>query len=197
MDEMQSEKLDRFVNSVNAEVDEKISGIISEAEDVKKAKLEKAENEALQNAYNKIQRSVKETEAKYRRMLAMKQQQLRIDSLKHREALAEHIFESVKKKVSDFVVSDKYKNYIISLLNDISTGENSVILISANDEKYIDALKKASGCTVKTDSSIEIGGLSVIDTQKGIVIDKTLDSALEEQRKNFSSRYSFRNEAVC
>lgn len=59
MNEIQAEKLDRFVNSVNNEVDEKINKIISEAEIQKSHQVKKTEDEELLNAYNKIQRSVR------------------------------------------------------------------------------------------------------------------------------------------
>ena len=57
MNEIQAEKLDRFVNSVNNEVDEKINKIISEAEIQKSHQVKKTEDEELLNAYNKIRRT--------------------------------------------------------------------------------------------------------------------------------------------
>lgn len=39
-----------------------------------------------------------------------------------------------------------------------------------------------------------MGGISIVDTENGIAVDKTFDSAIKEQRKQFSSRYKFRNE---
>ena len=130
MDELQTEKLDKFVNSVNNEVDEKISKIISEAELQKKIQIQKTEDEALLNAYNKIQKSVREIESKYRRMLALKQQQLKSDSLRQREVLAESIFESVKKQICLFTDSEKYQNYLISLVKNEDVRKNSVIILS-------------------------------------------------------------------
>lgn len=194
MNENQAEKLDKFVNSVNSEVEEKINAIISEAESQKKLQLQKTEDEALLNAYNKIQKSVKETESKYRRMLALRQQQLKTDLLKHRENLAENIFESVRKNIYEFTSSEKYIGYLTSIIKTEDINENSVIMVSERDMKYSEVLQKESGCKVEADPDIEAGGLSIVDMQKGVVIDRTIDSALEEQRKNFSSRYRFRND---
>lgn len=194
MDELQTEKLDKFVNSVNNEVDEKINKIISEAELQKKIQIQKTEDEALLNAYNKIQKSVREIESKYRRMLALKQQQLKSDSLRQREVLAESIFESVKKQICLFTDSEKYQNYLISLVKNEDVRKNSVIMISEKDMKYSEILNNMFKCKVELDTEIEIGGITIVDNDNGIVIDKTLDSAFEEQRKSFSSRYKFRNE---
>lgn len=109
MNEIQAEKLDRFVNSVNNEVDEKINKIISEAETQKNHQVKETEDEELLNAYNKIQRSVRDIESKYRRMLALKQQQLKTDSLMQRENLAQKIFDAVSKLICEFTVSENMK----------------------------------------------------------------------------------------
>ena len=125
MNEIQAEKLDRFVNSVNNEVDEKINKIISEAEIQKSHQVKKTEDEELLNAYNKIQRSIRDIESKYRRMLALKQQQLKTDSLMQRENLAQKIFDAVSKRICEFTVSEKYENYLINLLkNEKINGPN-------------------------------------------------------------------------
>ena len=116
MNEIQAEKLDRFVNSVNNEVDEKINKIISEAEIQKSHQVKKTEDEELLNAYNKIQRSVRDIESKYRRMLALKQQQLKTDSLMQRENLAQKIFDAVSKLICEFTVSEKYENYLLKTI---------------------------------------------------------------------------------
>lgn len=194
MDELQTEKLGRFVNSVNSEVDEKINKIISEAELQKNNLIRKTEDEALLNAYNKIQKSVREIESKYRRMLALKQQQLKSDCLRRREILAESIFDSVKKQICLFTASEKYRNYLISLVKNEDIHENSVIMISEKDMKYSEILNSMFKCKVESDPEIEIGGIVIVDNDNGIAIDRTLDSAFEEQRKSFSSRYKFRNE---
>ena len=47
MDELQNEKLEKFMNSVNMEVNEKNSSIINSANSVKSQKIETAEEDAL------------------------------------------------------------------------------------------------------------------------------------------------------
>lgn len=194
MNEIQAEKLDRFVNSVNNEVDEKINKIISEAEIQKSHQVKKTEDEELLNAYNKIQRSIRDIESKYRRMLALKQQQLKTDSLMQRENLAQKIFDAVSKRIYEFTVSEKYENYLINLVKNEKINKNFIIMISEKDLKYSNVLQDISGCKVETDPDIVMGGISIVDTENGIAVDKTFDSAIKEQRKQFSSRYKFRNE---
>ena len=47
-------------------------------------------------------------------------------------------------------------------------------------------LQDISGCKVETDPDIVMGGISIVDTENGIAVDKTFDSAIKEQRKQFS-----------
>lgn len=196
MDELQDEKLERFVNSVNMETTEKINAILADAQAEKHRRIEQAEDEALTEAYNQIQMSVKESEAEYRREYALRQQNLRMNELKHRDVLTDNIFKAVREKINMFIASDKYKEYILSLAKDDNINSESVVMISGRDSDYKEILEKSAGCKVEIDPDIEIGGVSIVNPARGIVIDKTLDSAFEEQRKNFSKKYNFSLESI-
>lgn len=195
MDEVKAQKLDRFTRSVNIEVGKNITKIIDEANKLNCEKQKKVEDDSLLDAYNRIQKSVRETEAKYRRMYALAEQEYRMDSLKHRDELSRKIFNDVEEKLSLFASSDEYENYLMKLLNGEKLSENIVIALSPKDEKYGEKLKEKYGYKIELDDSIELGGLSIIDSERGLIIDKTFDNALEEQRKSFSSRYSFKSES--
>lgn len=191
MDEVQARKLEKFSESVNSEVEEHISKILGEADELSSEKLEKAEDDALLDAYNKIQKSVRDTEAKYRRMYALEEQKFRMDALRHREELSGRIFGDIEKKLAEFTSSEKYGDYLFRIAEGekLSGGE---IAVSPRDKSYGEKLGEKYGCEVKLDDSIELGGLMIIDKEQGMIIDKTFDSALEEQKKAFSSRYSFK-----
>ncbi len=194
MDELLSQKLDKFTKSVNAEVEERIDKIIDEANKISDDKLKKAEDDALLNAYNKIQKSVHDTEAKYLRMYALEEQKCKMEVLRHRETLSKTIFKDVEEKLVSFTDSKDYEIYLEKLIEKEQFSENAVIVLSLSDEKYAGALKKKYNNEIKFDDSIEIGGLLIIDSEQGLIIDKTFDSALEEQKKSFSSKYSFKAE---
>ncbi len=191
MDELQSEKLEKFMVSVNGEVDTRIRSMIGDAETVRQERLNCAEDEALLEAYSRIQKSVKDIEADYRRQYALKEQSLRNGLFKFREELAERIFSGVKRKIYSFIKSDKYESYIFSLIENETAGENAIVMISENDMIFLQKLENKFGYKVMADKNIKLGGIAIIDSERGIVIDRTLDSAFEDQRKNFSSRYSF------
>lgn len=192
MDEVQARKLEKFSESVNSEVEEHISKILGEADELSSEKLEKAEDDALLDAYNKIQKSVRDTEAKYRRMYALEEQKFRMDALKHREELSDKIFGGIEKKLAEFASSEKYGDYLFSIAEGENLSGSGEIAVSPRDKDLGEKLGEKYGCEVKIDDSIELGGLMIIDKEQGMIIDKTFDSALEEQKKAFSSRYSFK-----
>lgn len=192
MDEMQTEKLQRFTESVNIEVEEHITKLIDKANEQSRSVLKKAEDEALLDAYNKIQKCVKETEAKYRRMYALEEQKKRMESLRHRDELSGRIFSDIEKKLYSFAATDSYADFLMNIAASENYSENAVFAISPNDKAYCDKLAQKSGCRVELDESIRIGGVMIIDSERGFIIDRTFDNALEEQKKSFSSKYSFR-----
>lgn len=192
MDEVQVRKLEKFSESVNSEVEEHISKILGEANELSGKKLEKAEDDALLDAYNKIQKSVRDTEAKYRRMYALEEQKFRMDALRHREELSNRIFSDIEKKLAEFTSSEKYGEYLFTIAGEENLSGSGEIAVSPRDKAFGEKLGEKYGCEVKLDDSIELGGLMIIDKEQGMIIDKTFDSALEEQKKAFSSRYSFK-----
>jgi vacuolar-type H+-ATPase subunit E/Vma4 len=194
MDDMQAHKMDKFTRSVNMEVGEHINKIVEAAKDQSEKRLKRAEDKALEEAFNRIQKSVREIESKYRRMLALAEQKCRMDALRHREELSKAIFDDVERELMLFTESDKYEEYLIRLVSAEELSEDAVIFLSQNDQRYAENLRKVSGREVRIDQGIKLGGLSITDSVQGFIIDKTLDGSLEDQKKSFSSKYSFKYE---
>lgn len=191
MIENQAEKLSRFASSVNLEVDEKIQLIEKQALDEKSELLEKTENKALEEAYVKIQKAVRDIEGKYRRNIALKEQKLRTDVLKHRDELSHKIFETVEEKIIKFTNSDRYQSYLKKQLENEDL-KDAVIKLSEKDiKKYGKVIENITKSSLEADSDIQLGGLLIVYNNKGIIIDKTIDSYFEECKNSFSSKYKF------
>lgn len=194
MDEMQTEKLERFTESVNIEVEEHITKLIDEANEQSRLTLKKAEDEALLDAYNKIQKCVKETESKYRKMYAVEEQKMRMDSLRHRDELSEKIFSDIESKLYSFAKTSSYADFLMKIASEEKYSANAVFALSPNDKEFCGKLSEKTGCKVVLDESIKIGGAMIIDSERGFIIDRTFDNALQEQKKSFSSKYSFKEQ---
>lgn len=189
MEQFQQEKLDRFVNSVNGEVDVQISGMLREAEKEGEAIMSSAKDDALKASYDRIQKAVKDTEAQYKRMIAQAEQEHHRSLLSHREALVEKIFDNIRKRLVQFRQSEDYPAYLQKQLRDVKLSADGIIYLAPADMQYADLLKGSSGAQVCEDDSIQLGGLSITAKDSKCIMDKTLDTAFDEQRKAFSTTY--------
>lgn len=191
MIENQPEKLNRFASSVKLEVDEKIQLIEKQALDERSELLEKTENRILEEAFLKIQKAVRDTEGKYRRNIALKEQEFRTDILKHRENLSKKIFDAVEEKIINFTESDQYESFLNKQLENEDFNDAVVKLSEKDMKKYSEIIKNKTGCLTEADDDIRLGGLQIVYKSKNIIIDKTLDSFFEEQKESFYSEYNF------
>ncbi len=192
MTEIHSKKLRRFAASVNFEIEEQIEQIKENAEIEKEELLKNTEERVLQESFIRIQKAVKDIEYKYRRAEALQEYEYNIEVLKHRSVLIKMIFAFVEQKIIGFVQSEGYGDFLIKQLeNEDLSG--AVIKVSEKDMKYAQALEKASGCSVEADEDIVFGGIALYYEEKGIINDKSFDTALNEQMQSFSSKFSFKD----
>lgn len=188
---MNDNNLKEFIEAVNSEVDKKIELIREQADEKRSELLEKAENEALHEAYDKIKACVSEEKYKSKMTVSKAEQEARIKVLTHRENLVGKIFDSINDKLNDFTGSEAYKTFLSGLLNGENTGKNTVIYLREEDMKYESLLRITAGseCKFEADRSIAYGGLSIYDSLSSVLVNKTIDNMLEEQKKDFGSNY--------
>lgn len=188
---MNDNNLSEFIEAVNAEVDNKIEIIGKQAEEKRNMLLENAENEALNEAYNKIKACVNDERFRSRMTVSKAEQEARISLLKHREELVGRIFSSVDDKLISFADSDRYAAFLKELLNGENTGKDTVIYIRESDAKYESVLRETAGteCRFETDRTIVYGGLSIFDSTSSVLVNKTIDNMLDEQKRDFGSNY--------
>ena len=188
---MNDNNLRQFIDAVNSEVDSKIGLIEKEAEEKSSELLENAENEALNEAYKKIRSCVTEEKQRNKMTVSKAEQEARIKVLTYREGLVGRIFDSVDDKLTDFTRSDEYPAYLEGLLDGENIGSDTVIYLREEDMKYESVLRRKAGneCSFEADPEIVYGGLSVYDRKSSVLINKTLDNMLDEQKKDFGSNY--------
>lgn len=184
----QTQKLHRFKDAVNAEVEEKVNKLISDAQKERDKKLSEARSsvsdriaeEKLRIDKEQGQRLVSEVSA------AGLEAQRRI--LSYRGELADRVFENVKKQLAQFRNGENYGQWLknaVAAAKERYPGEQGVIILAPADEKYAKELKDAFGFECETQPSVLLGGVSVRFENINVVIDCTFDSALEEESKSF------------
>ena len=107
-----------------------------------------------------------------------------------REAYVTKIFKEAKNRLNEFVNSEGYKMYLIKHMEKISSlyqMSDSILKLRQNDTKYADDLVKAYGIdlTVEVSDEIKIGGFIIENKATNVVVDESLDTALENQKEWF------------
>ena len=85
--------------------------------------------------------------------------------------------------IEDWILCDGMK------IKEIISSSEYTKLDKKLQDQYADLLKGTSGAQVCEDDSILLGGLSITAKDSKCIIDKTLDTAFDEQRKAFSTTY--------
>jgi vacuolar-type H+-ATPase subunit E/Vma4 len=186
-------KLARFIGAVNDEIDGKVAVIMKNAENEREKIISEAEEEA-DNAANKLyDTNIKRIQNKFARETSQQEFAGKKSILRHREELTEKLFAQVEEKLAALRNSPEYIDIIVKklLLTPIENGAQ--ILISPDDMKYVDTLRKAikNDVEFKAEESIEKGGFSVYNKAAGTIIDKSFDSALDEQKQAFINKNYF------
>lgn len=189
-----NEKLKVFIDAVNDEIDGEVSRILADAEERKKAVLAEAEHfSADETVKTNCSVSAKNVSL-YLRDVSKAELNMKKSVIEHRDELAGKVFDTVEKRLAEFRKDQKYVNLLIKNLLLMHVSDNSEIFLSPDDMKYADTLKKAiPSCNAAflPDEKIRLGGLAVYNAEKGIISDKTFDSAVEEQRRVFTGKNVF------
>ncbi len=187
-----NKKLQMFIDAVNAEIDSKVNTVLAEAEEKKNAILAEADSYSAEDNGNK--EFYAKSESNYVRNVSKAELEMKKSVIRHRDELADKVFEAVEKRLAEFRRDPKYVDMLIKNLLLMRVSDSSEIFLSPDDMKYAETLKKAAPqCKAKfsPDENIRLGGLSVYNAEKGTVLDKTFDSAVEEQKRAFASANVF------
>lgn len=186
-------KMDRFVEAVNKEVKKEVDAILRDAEASKREILADAGDEVIQTAFQEMQHDVKKMAMKYEKMVAKAELDSKKSVLHKKGLLTRQVMENVRGKLKDFTESEGYFNYLVQCLEGASLTGDAVLILRPEDMRFAEQLQKKAGvsCECKEDESITLGGLSIYYPQKGTLLERTLDSRLEEQREIFNRKNCF------
>ena len=176
-----------FFNAVKAQVDSATNEIIRESETEKKRIIKKANDKSTKRAYDDVQNTAKKSGGKYSLMANKFELEAQKDVLRHRNSLIDKLFSEIEDKISEFRKTDDYFNLLVKSLESENMSDNAVVYLMPDDMKYVEKLSKLTKAEFKPDSSIRLGGLSVLYPDESVISDKTLDTLLKEEKKHFAS----------
>lgn len=179
-------KLADFSNVILNEAQAQKNALSSELEQKKNKAVSEKETELLQDAYENIQRAIGKYSKEQNERILKHEMNTKKLVIKKREKIIDDIFSEVQKRLSEFVLSSEYKDWLISAakktFDEIGTGS---LQICERDLKYKDDLQAAlPGCSVTSCGNDDIiGGFTA--GCGNLSVDYTIKELLSEKRADF------------
>lgn len=180
------EKLGMFEQAILKKAEAEKQAILDESEEMKKAQLEEEENRLLEELYHHIQSEVSQIKTQGVKEVARKNMKLKKELYQQREQYIKQVLSLARAELVSFVQTQAYGDYLLrkaALLAKDHKMDGSVIKLRTQDLSYRDQILEVYGpCEVEADDeSIAIGGIILENRTRGILLDYSLDTALEEQ----------------
>ena len=186
-----TEKLNRFKNAVFEDVERQATEIIEEADRESSEKVRSAQQET-KLVYEKKRADFDKAEKENSvREVSSEEINARKEILRYREEITDKVFSAVIEQVNGF---SKTKEYAVLMKKraekcaDENKGEKGTIYIRHEDSAIAGDLSKSGNFEVVEKENILYGGIMVAFEDSGIVYDYTVDSKLEEERRNFAGK---------
>lgn len=111
--------------------------------------------------------------------------------IEKRDEYVKTIFDKAQKELVAFTDSKDYASFMEAKLKKVAgdfEGSNAVMYVTSKDLSMEKALVKAFGHEIKVEASedIHIGGFMIEDKETSLVVDETLDFALNNQKEWFN-----------
>ena len=177
-------KTKSFLKAINKAAMQKCNDIAKQIEETTAAEMQRAEDEARRDGHQKIELAKNKIEMQAKKEVAAFETEKKKEIYAKRRAYQEEIFSLAAKELSEFAQSAQYQDFLEACLANISdkVGNSLTFTVAENDKAALAAIAgKYPAAAVKESKSIHIGGFTIKDSEKGLLIDETLDTRLSEQ----------------
>ena len=183
-------KLTDFRRLVFEDAERQRDDTLSIVESEKKRRLSEAKAEIAERYKRRYNREMTKIKNKFNEELSTHRSRQKSELLSARDELKNSVFISVEKKLSEFIRTEKYGEYMksqiekaIALLN----CDNAVIIINADDE-----ILKSSGYEYEVSDEDFKGGCIVTDKAGKHRVDLTMKTKLSKLRNEFLQTYKLK-----
>lgn len=109
----------------------------------------------------------------------------------YRNTLVDDFFGRVEKKLRELIETPRYTDYLCACIKKADAfsplKEGTAVHCRPCDTAALDGLLKEYNCSLKPDESINTGGIIVSYGEKGVLLDLTIEAALENEREKFAA----------
>lgn len=188
------EKLELFRQAILDKANAKSKQILLETEEAKKRELDREESKLLERFYNETQAKIAKIKTGYTKDLGRESARLKRELYAQREQYLAEMLARVRVELNAFVQTDGYPAFLEKKAEKLrARWKDGVLHVRPADLALRDRLAKY-GWPVQADEAIQIGGAILYDPDNGVVIDESLDAALESQREWFQRNSGFQAE---
>ena len=166
-----------------------IDKIESEIDIIRQKSIEEMEEEAQREAGLTKEQEEKEMMADQAIRISKLREETNRKLMKKRRELFDAVFDAAKEKLKEYASSSDCIQLLKQKALDLGTKnfDHVTFYMAEKDSGLLKMLQEAYGktCDGKVDEVIKLGGFRMECESKGIVIDETFDTGLEEQKDWF------------
>ncbi len=184
------ERLELIEQSVLSLAKSQSEAIRAQADQAQAEAMEQVENQVLTELYSRMQDEISEIRGSAVRGVSQSEEDLRRRLLRRREEITAEVFGRVEARLQEYAKTPDYREFMLELAASLGKQfphEGSLLQIRGADIAMVGALTKAYGhnCSVEATDTVAIGGIRLVNTATGILVDETLDARLAEQHPWF------------
>ncbi|MDD6348519.1 V-type ATP synthase subunit E [Intestinibaculum porci] len=181
--------------SMKAEIEhtaqKQVDAINAEVKKMEDEALQSMQEEAKKDADLKLKQELEEIHSEASAEISETHTQRTKKLIAKRDEYVAEVFKAAREKLVAFTNSAEYKDYLLKKAKAAADNDfvDAVMLVRAEDMQYSEELKKAYGKTVEVKASDEItlGGFILENTADALVVNETLEFALENQKTWFAN----------
>lgn len=165
--------------------------ILDEVDRLEKEAYESMKEEAQKDAELQLKQIVSEMTSNASSEISESHIERTKKLIEKRDGYVKDIFDQAISQLNDFASSNQYKDFMIEKMKKVAKDyqlPHSVLHLRKADEVLKDDLIKVYGqdIDVVIDDKISIGGFIIENQESSMIIDETLDFALENQKEWFN-----------
>lgn len=164
--------------------------ILAETKELETKAYQQLEEEAKKDASNRLEKELVDISSNASIEASSNSEQRTRKLVEKRDQYVTTIFNEAKEKLVAFVNSKEYKDYMVKHMEEVANQypmKDSILYLRKEDSSLKDALVKVYGnnITVEISNTITIGGFIIENKETSVVVDESLDFALENQKDWF------------
>lgn len=190
---MKQKKLEKFAQVVLREAQIQNGTKFDACEKKINEEVTKYETLARKTATEHVNKEIRKVLTENSKRLSNEHVKLLQDLNERRAQIEKNIFYNINERLEQFLSSDEYENWLLSLINENIKNYDDLnditVFINKSDEHLLDTIKKS--VQVKIDVAAEhfIGGIKIVSESKKTVLNSTILEGLNEAKESLQYLY--------